>query len=763
MASYSLFKNVLKKSIIDSIYNEIITKNSRYYHWLGKENSWKDFLSPFIPSSSEDIPGAPQDNYRYELHVRRDILTVKAINPSDVSYVIPRINWESNTTYDIYDDAYTDPISTAIIWQPGLTLANDDIIKVGTFYYRASVSGPSGTLSDTVPTHTVGTVTNGTVNLLYLMRDTIAYSGATSLEKSKFYVLTSEFNVYKCIWNNNDKPSTVMPTTTPSDSLVITADGYKWKFMYTIPISLRNRFLSSEWIPVSTALKAPFFSNGAITSLTIDNPGSGYTDGDIILVSGDGYLPDNPYAITNIEIIQGGLGYTAAPAIAFSAPALTGTTATGTVTISAGVVSTATLGLPGFGYTDYPTISVLEPIAFTALWTAGAGVFTGNIIKRTVPVTISDVTYQQDIYYQVSANGNLGDNLSPPTHTTPGQAVANGSVLLTVVAKRAVLKAVLTKTEASLTPIIVGGQITGVTINKPGIGYTNANIEIFSSSGTASTGTGAVITPNFSVGNINTLQADIELDAAQGSIEVIKVVDAGSGYGSADVQILGDGQGATAVAVISAGQLSEIIVTNPGLGYTWTDVVITGVGTGATARAIMSPIKGHGSNAIDELNANSLMFYSSISRDKNQGIEVDNDYRKAGLLKNIKAFDTGLLFTGDIGSGCVLIEGNFDPLKIKNDLLLQKDVYKNYRVVSSNSTQILLSVFNNFSIDVGDQLTIGEEDTEGNNNIGYSFTVSKVTERTIDQFSGDLLFLTVREPFSPTAEQIFTLRTVITI
>lgn len=763
MASYSLFKNVLRKSIIDSIYNEIITKNSRYYHWLGKENSWKDFLSPFIPSSSEDIPGAPQDNYRYELHVRRDILTVKAINPSDVSYVIPRINWESNTTYDIYDDAYTDPISTAIIWQPGLTLVNDDIIKVGTFYYRASNSGK---LDTTPPTHTVGTVTNGTVNLLYLMRDTIAYSGATSLEKSKFYVLTSEFNVYKCIWNNNDRPSTVMPTTTPSESLVTTADGYKWKFMYTIPISLRNRFLSSEWIPVSTALKAPFFSNGAITSLTIDNPGSGYTNGDIILVSGDGYLPDNPYAITNIEIIQGGLGYTAAPAIAFSAPALTGTTATGTVTISAGgdgVVSTATLGLRGFGYNDYPTISVAEPIAFTSLWTANSGVFAGNIIKKTVPITINGVIYQQDIYYQVSANGNLGNENSPPNHTTPGQAVLNGTVLLTVVAKRAVLKAVLAKTEADLTPIIVGGQITGVTINKPGIGYTNANIQIFSISGGASTGTGAVITANFSVGNINTLQADIELDATPGSIEVIKVVDPGSGYGSADVQILGDGEGATAVAVISAGQLSEVIVTNPGLGYTWTDIVITGAGTGATARAIMSPIKGHGSNAIDELNANSLMFYSSISRDKNQGIEVDNDYRKAGLLKNIKAFDTGLLFTADIGSGCVLIEGNFDPLKIKNDLLLQKDGYKNYRVVSFNNTQILLSVFNNFTINANDTLTIAEKDTEGNNNIGYSFTVSKVTERTIDQFSGDLLFLTVREKFSPTAEQIFTLRTVITI
>jgi hypothetical protein len=828
--SYSLFKNVLRKSIVDSMYKEIISKTARYYHWLGKENTWRDFLSPFIPSSTSDVPGPPANNFRYDLHVRRDILTVKSITASDVSYVVPRINWIANTVYDMYDDAYNTPIEEAINWTPGGTAIVDNIIKYNSIYYR-SING--GTFDTIPPTHVTGTVTNGSVQLSYLDRDTFGVSGATSLETSRFYVLTSEFNVYKCIWNNLDIPSTVMPTTTPSDEIVTTADGYKWKFMYTIPVSLRNRFLSTEWMPVTTALKAPFFSNGEITSLTIDNPGSGYyagdpeinyADGDIILVSGDGYLENNPYVIEDIEIIQGGSGYTLttgtysqtgttvtitktahglvtgqylylnftsgtsvdgsylitktgdntftvqqtsrttsgnvewAPPIAFSAPdVISGNekTALGYIGITSNIVTSTTLADVGFGYDDFPAITVPEPIAFTALWQTGERpVSINDIIKHPVSITVNEEDYLQEIYYEVTSGTELGEN--PPTHTT-GAAV-NGNATLTVVAKRAILKAVLLKTEADLEPIIESGQITGVIINDGGIGYTNANIQIFASNGTESTGSDAVITANFSPGNVNTLQADVELDAIPGTIEVIKVVDPGSGYGTANIEILGDGTGATAVAVISAGQLSEVIITNPGIGYTWTDVVITGAGTGATARAIMSPLGGHGSNAIDELNANSLMFYSSISRDKNQGIEINNDYRKAGLVKNLKEFGTGQIFKDDVGSGCVLIEGNFDPLKIDYDLLLQKDDYKNYRVVDFTDTKILLSVFNNFTLNVGDVLTVME-----GNNTGYSFSVTDVTERTIDQFSGDLLFLTVREPYSPTAEQIITLRTVITI
>jgi hypothetical protein len=180
----------------------------------------------------------------------------------------------------------------------------------------------------------------------------------------------------------------------------------------------------------------------------------------------------------------------------------------------------------------------------------------------------------------------------------------------------------------------------------------------------------------------------------------------------------------------------------------------------------MSPLGGHGSNAIDELNANSVVFYTSISRDKNQGIEINNDYRKVGLVRNFKQFGSNRRFTEDIGSGCVLVTGSFDKTKIQYDMLLLKDGYKKYRVVDFTDTQLLLSVFNNFTVNIGDTLVTDPTDAgliTSPTVSAQNIIVTSVSERTIDQFSGDFLFFSVREPYSPTAEQIVTVRTVLTI
>src|SRR5574343_161549 len=105
-------------------------------------------------------------------------------------------------------------------------------------------------------------------------------SGASSLKDATFYVLSSHqggyFNVYKCLFNNNLALSTERPSG--SDPVPITyADGYVWKYMYTIPLNLRNKFLTQDYIPVSKAILNQYYSNGAINSVIVDNRGSGYS------------------------------------------------------------------------------------------------------------------------------------------------------------------------------------------------------------------------------------------------------------------------------------------------------------------------------------------------------------------------------------------------------------------------------------------------------------------------------------------------------
>jgi len=79
-----------------------------------------------------------------------------------------------------------------------------------------------------------------------------AYTDSTtSLFGSNFYVLTDDYNVYKCISNNGSAPSTVKPTGTLTTTIT-TADGYQWKFMYDLGPAVATNFLVTDWLPVPT-------------------------------------------------------------------------------------------------------------------------------------------------------------------------------------------------------------------------------------------------------------------------------------------------------------------------------------------------------------------------------------------------------------------------------------------------------------------------------------------------------------------------------
>jgi len=113
-------------------------------------------------------------------------------------------------------------------------------------------------------------------------------------------VVTSDYNVYKCIDNNRNANSTVKPTGTGT-SIITTADGYRWKFMYTISGGEITKFLTRDYMPVKT-LKTNDSSaqwsvqqaaaNGAINHIVITANGSGY------------YLTSNTFsAITNSTVM----------------------------------------------------------------------------------------------------------------------------------------------------------------------------------------------------------------------------------------------------------------------------------------------------------------------------------------------------------------------------------------------------------------------------------------------------------------------------
>lgn len=77
------------------------------------------------------------------------------------------------------------------------------------------------------------------------------YDPDVELGETDFYVLTSNYGVFKCIDNNGGGTSVVEPTGT-NVTEISTGDGYTWKFMFDLSSTMQANFLTTAWLPVPT-------------------------------------------------------------------------------------------------------------------------------------------------------------------------------------------------------------------------------------------------------------------------------------------------------------------------------------------------------------------------------------------------------------------------------------------------------------------------------------------------------------------------------
>ena len=76
------------------------------------------------------------------------------------------------------------------------------------------------------------------------------YDDTVDMQGVKYYAMNTEYNVYKCLANNNGIASSAEPKGIKTDSAINTSDGYVWKYMYTVPEPYRY-YIDDEFIPVS--------------------------------------------------------------------------------------------------------------------------------------------------------------------------------------------------------------------------------------------------------------------------------------------------------------------------------------------------------------------------------------------------------------------------------------------------------------------------------------------------------------------------------
>lgn len=104
-----------------------------------------------------------------------------------------------------------------------------------------------------------------------------------SLHLKKFYVIVddiSEYNVYKCLDNNNNSVSTAPPTRFGDNNTFrpfYTSDGYVWKYLYTISKFQYDKFSTTNFVPLikNKDVEAKAIP-GSVEVVTVKSSGAGY-------------------------------------------------------------------------------------------------------------------------------------------------------------------------------------------------------------------------------------------------------------------------------------------------------------------------------------------------------------------------------------------------------------------------------------------------------------------------------------------------------
>ena len=272
----------------------VSTSTNSYYAFVGLPNPTA------YQSDWDSSPPAPVDNFDNMNDFHDTMLAVKRVTSADVKQIVPKLNWNSGTTYD---------------------------------YYRHDYS-----------------ISNAPPN-----------SGGTSLYTANYFVVNSDFRVYICLQNGttpetpDGKPSLDEPTFTDLEPRTpgTSGDGYIWKYLYSIKPADLIKFDSTDFMPVprdwgSDAADAAVKNNatdGGIKIVVVKNRGTGigtanqtYTR---VPIKGDGFnaectvVVNNDAQIESVTVSNEVFGYTY-----------------GNVDLSAGSVPTPT---------SQPTLDVIIP------------------------------------------------------------------------------------------------------------------------------------------------------------------------------------------------------------------------------------------------------------------------------------------------------------------------------------------------------------------------------------------------------------------
>lgn len=225
----AIVTNGFKNQLIKSLITDLADSNNNYYIGYAKSDEWNTTDTPPITTVNAD---------REERTFRSNLQSI--IKTTDLSFVVPRYNWVSGTTYKSYRD---DQTSTENGQYYAFTESNRVYLCV-----RQGKDANGSSVASTVNPDTIGTGT------------------------------------------------TISGVTQPL------GDGYVWKYLYTVTASNLNKFATANFIPVEFVDSANDLAAipqaqkdvqdaavaGSIIGYNLVTTGSGYTSAPTLTIVGNG-------------------------------------------------------------------------------------------------------------------------------------------------------------------------------------------------------------------------------------------------------------------------------------------------------------------------------------------------------------------------------------------------------------------------------------------------------------------------------------------
>jgi len=220
-----IFTEHTKKQMLLDMVNSFADSATRYYLAIGKSDEWND----------SDAAPTPVNSEKEIRDFRNNIQSI--LRTTDVSFVTPRYNWTTGTTYQAYDDS------------------------------------------------------------------------KTKTNNGSYYVITDTNRVYICLRQGKTDAGVAVSSTVSPDSLGTStsagklADGYVWKYLYTVSSLNQSKFVSANYMPVTyidsaetglttieTAQRNVQNASlvGSIVGYRLVNGGTGYASKPTATIIGDG-------------------------------------------------------------------------------------------------------------------------------------------------------------------------------------------------------------------------------------------------------------------------------------------------------------------------------------------------------------------------------------------------------------------------------------------------------------------------------------------